>query len=70
MEKEIRISVSTEIGNTEILILESGIKIDGKPASLDDCVFWAGAFKEVGDLITMQGSKILQDTVNDIFNIK
>lgn len=39
MEKEIRISVSLETGNsTEILIVENGIKIDGNPISLNDCV--------------------------------
>lgn len=71
MEKEIRISVSLETGNsTEILILESGIKIDGRPVFLNDCVFWAGIFKEVRDLFMMQGSKALKDTVNDIMNIK
>lgn len=71
MEKEIRISVSLETGNsTEILILESGIKINGRPISLDDCVFWAGVFKEIRELVMMQGHKILQNTVNDIMNIK
>ena len=71
MEKEIRISVSIETGqSTEILILESGIKLDGKPISLDDCVFWAGTFKEIRELFMMQGHKVLKDTVNNIMNIK
>lgn len=71
MEKEIRISVSLETGqSTEILILESGIKLDGKPISLDNCVFWAGVFKEIRDLIMMEGHKIVKNTVDDIMNIK
>lgn len=71
MKKEIRISVSIETGqSTEILILEEGIKINGNPVSLDDCVFWASTFKEIRELFMMQGHKVLKDTVNDIMNIK
>lgn len=71
MEKEIRISVSLETGqSTEILILENGIKIDGEPVSLDNCVFWNGVFNEIGNLFRIQGHKIVKNTVDDIMNIK
>ena len=71
MEKEIRISVNIETGNsTEILLVESGININGKPVSLNDCVCWAGMFKEIRELFIIKGRELLQDTVNDIMNIK
>ncbi len=61
MKKEIRISISLETGtSTKILILEDGIKIDGKSASFSDCIFWSGIFKEMQNLFMIQGHKVLK----------